>query len=89
MMNLADKLTTDTIEHTSEAVIATCDDEIPLRQRPRLEYTVPLYGVSKRLDPFHAWKLVFIDTVLEIRHEKEFPIMVWSRVPTVCKCDQK
>lgn len=49
-MNLADKLTADSVEHSNETTVTACDDEVIQRQCPRLEYTVHMYGVTKGLN---------------------------------------
>jgi hypothetical protein len=48
-----------------------------------MKYAVKLYGVRKGLDFLQAWKLVFVDPVCEIRHEKVLPVMVRNCVATV------
>ena len=83
MMKLADKLATNSVEHSNKSIIATCNDEVPQRERSCLKDTVNLNRVSKGLDPFHARKSVFIDPVFEIGYKQELAIMVQSRIAAI------
>jgi len=69
MMNLADQLAADSVEDTSKPIVTTRNDKIPGWQRPCLENAICIYGVSERLNLFHAQKLVFVDAIFEIRNE--------------------
>jgi hypothetical protein len=83
MMDLADELTADPVEHSSEATVTTYNDEIPCWQRPCVKYTITLHGVRKGLDFFQTRELIFIDSIFEIRYEKMLPVVVQSCVATV------
>jgi hypothetical protein len=83
MMDLADKLTIDSVEHSSEAIITAYNDQIPCRQRSCMEYVITLHGVRKSLDFLQARKLIFVYSIFEIRYEKIFPVMIRCRVATV------
>jgi hypothetical protein len=89
MLNLADQLATNPVEHSSEAIIAASNDKIPGRQRPCMENAIRAYGVSKRLNLFHAWKLVFVDAIYKIGNEQEFAFMIERCIAAMYMCENR
>jgi hypothetical protein len=48
-----------------------------------MEDAIRVYGVSKLLNLFHAWKLIFIYAIYQVGNKQELVIMIERRVAAV------
>jgi len=83
MTNLGNELAAESVEHPSETVITTCDDQIPRWQWPCLQNTIGRYGMFETLDFLQTRKLVLVDTIFKIRNHQELSILVERRIAAV------